>query len=1112
MTGDSADKEQKKTSRRVISLADSKDPEHLRSLGFTTEFIKIVQNIDPDEAERRQTQEKIKQDANVTHDLGADGLMDILTDLYKKRDKELKYLKDNLPEQLPEKYKNQVKNIKQGVDLLTFIIKKYDGELRKVASAEKEKAKFEQSRKLADKELIEKVERNTTNFFGRFGQFYTDTAERDFWKNTYKNKLMNFLAKQIQERKCKVLSDNGDFKIKISDPVVALDVLMELYKYDNDLITNTLNEHDKLQRDHTSIIKSLESRLPDSYMDFINLIREKTSRRTEKDRMEIQKDLDDASNMDKEELIKRYQDHRIEFRALEDLVFEHKNLIPGIDKLSDRVSKINRVLNILKDYKDKLDAHEKGLSESRESLQVFADNYLDAANTLVNDINALKNVLSEEAKIHIGQTAKQEDPLKTLELIAGDVQKVGSAIKSLVDDKNVLAEEYRKFTETTENRMKDYSEIFKKMSGIKEEKERLEEQIAELQQELAKTKPKAQLSERYENEITALKKQISSNAEQLAYIDSLEQQITSLKKENDSLKQKPYIEVSDQKMIKEYSELKRANEILERKLKKYKLGEDAPEDVQLREDKYAVMLHERFRRIKNAFVKYNVFQSLDPANYAHARLPAVMAHEKEAFLKILGNYRIFLTDFENLVNLRLIPLENQAKERYNDIIKRLPRKMRGKNIMEARQNIINLLEDSEKRMQDYKETKNKKIKELIEENKSALIKIIQKKKQIEPDAEERLSILQNPGQQETNQEYYEILNFMSLNREITNAYHGHKDNEGNFLVKGIVDFDEAEDLNEGQKLAEKYDYPSFKDLKKEIEDMVENVGLVQQRNDLNKKEELFMSRFKYKMLKTVHEKLDALKIERDQKTEKRLYENVDDINIAEDYKTCKEMVDLTERIDLAESHLLSKAQEFDPSINTERRAVNLVNRLVKKIAEYGGVVAEIESEKKKFIQEYGFIIGTRSYGALKTWVEQHYEKLEDIDEEPDDESRICKVVKKLDPEKSHDYTSSINYLKKLVSKREFTEIKTHLSFLRGLKEVFKQDFNSAEALLNLIKEENNKVEQYYESLQAAQKRIYYIEQEFKDKIQVAKDAAQEKKQEVLTGMDEQKKKIFKDIF
>ena len=59
MTGDSKEKDQKKTGRRVISLEESKDPEHLRRLGFGTEFIKIVQGIDPEEAERRQTQEKI---------------------------------------------------------------------------------------------------------------------------------------------------------------------------------------------------------------------------------------------------------------------------------------------------------------------------------------------------------------------------------------------------------------------------------------------------------------------------------------------------------------------------------------------------------------------------------------------------------------------------------------------------------------------------------------------------------------------------------------------------------------------------------------------------------------------------------------------------------------------------------------------------------------------------------------------------------------------------------------------------------------------------------------------------------------------------------------------
>jgi len=36
----------------------------------------------------------------------------------------------------------------------------------------------------------------------------------------------------------------------------------------------------------------------------------------------------------------------------------------------------------------------------------------------------------------------------------------------------------------------------------------------------------------------------------------------------------------------------------------------------------------------------------------------------------------------------------------------------------------------------------------------------------------------------------------------------------------IVDFEEAEDSNEGQKLAEKYDYTSFHDFKKDIEGMV----------------------------------------------------------------------------------------------------------------------------------------------------------------------------------------------------------------------------------------------------------------------------------------------------
>jgi len=372
MTGDNADKEQKKTSRRVISLGESKDEKHLRNLGFKSDFIQIVQSIDPDEAERRQTQERVRKEANATQDLGAEGLMDILTDLYKKREKDLAYLKDNLPSQLPEKYKNQIKNFKQGVDLLTFIIKKYDAEFKKVAGAEKEKAKIEQSRKKADQMLIEKVEKNTSNFFNLFGQFYTDTAERDYWRNTYKNKLMHFLERPVQERKCKVISDNGDFKIKIIDPMVALDVLMELYKYDSEVIANTLTEHDKLQREHSAVIRSLESRLPDEYLNFINLAVEKTIRTREKDRIEIQKDLDDASNMDKEELVKWYQDHRIELRALEDLILEHKNLVPGVEKLSDRVSKINRVLNILEDYKGKIDAQAKGLSESRESLQALA--------------------------------------------------------------------------------------------------------------------------------------------------------------------------------------------------------------------------------------------------------------------------------------------------------------------------------------------------------------------------------------------------------------------------------------------------------------------------------------------------------------------------------------------------------------------------------------------------------------------------------------------------------------------------------------------------------------------------------------------------------------------
>lgn len=1112
MTGDNANTEQKKTGRRIISLDEGKDTEHLRKLGFSTDFIKTVQSIDPGEAERRQTQEKIRKEANVTQDLGAEGLMDILTELYKKREKELAYLKDNLPEQLPEKYKAQIKNIRQGVDLLTFIIRKYDGELRKVASAEKEKAKTEQSRKNADQILIEKVEKNTANFFARFGQFYTDTAERDYWRNTYKNKLMHFIEKPVQARKCKILSDNGDFKIKITDPIVALDVLMELFRYDNEVIANTLTEHDKLQREHSAVIRSLESRLPDEYLNFINLAVEKTIRTREKDRIEIQKDLDDANNMDKEELVKWYQDHRIELRALEDLILENKGLVPGVEKLSDRVSKINRVLNILKDYKENIDAQARGLSESRESLQIFADKYLDAANNLVDDINALKNVLSEEAKMHIGQTAKQDDPLKTLESLAEDLQKISSAVKTVVGDKDAAVEEYRKFTEVTEKRMREYSEIFNKLSGIKEEKERLEEQMVQLQQELKLSGPKAQRSEKYENEIAALKKQVSLNAEQQAYIRSLEQQIDNLKTENRSLAQRPAAEISDAGLSKENAELKKANDLLQRKLKKLQtLVEDAPEEVQLKEDRYAVMIYTRFNKLKSAFMKYNVANNIDPGSYAHARLPAVMAHEEEAFLKIIQTYMIFLTDFEKLVNARLVPLERQAKERYGDLLQKLPRKMRSKNAMEARQNMMNLLNESERRISDYRDTKDRKVKSFIEENKDVLAEIIQKRRQIEPDPEERLMILSGQDKLDSNREYHEILNFMSLNREITNACQGLKDRQGNVLSWGIADFDDAEDLNEGQRLAEKYGYESFKDLKKDIEGMVENVGLVQQRKEIKKREEDFMSRFKYKTLKTVYDKLEALNIEADDKTVKRLYNDPEDLDIARDYAECKEILDLGEKAELAESNLLSRTQEFDPSINTERRAVNLVNRLVKKIAEYGGTVSQIEEHKNEFVEEYGFLARTGNYDTLKNWLEQRYEKLEDIGEEPDEESKICRVVQKLDPEKREDYTNSVQYLQSFVSSPEFVEVEKHLSYFKELKDIFKQDFCSAEALLNLIKEESKGFRPYLKSLQAAQKKLYYIDKTYKDKIMAAKEDARKKKVEVHESMEEQKKSLAEDI-
>lgn len=1111
MAGEDKSKEQKKTGRRIISLEESKDEAHLRQLGFTSEFIRIAKNINPEEAERRQTQNKIVQDpelkkaAGTTQDLGADGLMDIVTAMYKRREEDIAYLRN----QVPEKYRPQIKNIRAGVDLLVYIIKNYDENVKRLKSSEKEIAKAEEERKKADKELIEKVERNTTNFFSRFGQFYTDTAERDFWKNTYKNKLMHFLGKYIKESKCRVLSDNGDFKLSISDPALALDVLMELYKYDNDLVTNTLSEHDKLQRDHTAIIKSLESRLPDSYMDFINLVREKTSRRTEKDRLEMQKDLDDAANMGKEDLVKCYQDHRIELRALEEIVDDNRALIPGVEKLSDRVSKINRVLTMLKDYKEKIESHAKELKDSRDALHSFSDAYSAVSERLEKDIEKLSANLRENARVHISHEPRKGDSLAVLESFSKELSAIDSAVSSIIDEKKQVSEEYRLFMDSTEKRMMEYSKIFQDLSGMKEQKEALEKQNKKLQAYLIILKPKIESVKKYETEIAALKKQISLNEGQISRIKHLEKQVASLSSENKELRQRP--ESADNEACRENMQLKKDIDLLEKKLGRYKMlvDDDSAGEVMLQEDRHAMMMHKRFLDARKAFMKYAAANGIDAGSYPHANLPAVMAHEDDAFLKMIHNYLIFLSDFENLITAKLLPLEKALNEKYSVLFRKLPRSFQQNNVMSARQAMAGLLNDAEQALMEHKDAKDKRIKSFIEDNRQALVSIIKSSRQIEPDADERLKRLENPALGCANQDYYDILDFMSLNREITNAYNGVKDRESNLVSRGLVDLMAMGDAEEGQKLAEKHGYENFVSFKKDIEDLVDTVGFVQQKKELKKREDDFMLKFKYKTLKTVLGKLEALNAAQDSKTEGRLYEGSGPNDISGDYAACREICELNEKAAAAESVLLSKAQRFDSSINTERKAINLVNRLVKKIAEYGAVVSGLADAKKNFMEEYDFVPGIKAYDEMKDWVAERYKILEDIGEEPDEESRICQIVQNLDAEKGRDYNASRKYLAELVGQPDFVEVANQLSYFKGLKGVFKTEFNSAEGLLDAIKSESKGFRPYLNSLRQAQERLYQIEQEFKDGISQAKKKASGSKKAVIDEMNAQKEQLVR---
>ena len=818
MAGEDKAPMQKNTGRRIISPDEGKDEAHLRELGFNSEFIRIVQNIDADDIERRQTQSRIGNDpelmkaANMTQDVGADGLMDIMTALFKRREEDLEYLRN----QVPEKYRPQIKNIRTGVDLLSYIIKTYDENLKQLRISEKQHTETDSARIRADRELIEKAERNITNFFSRFGQFYTDTAERDFWKSTYKNKLMKFIGKHTKENKCRVLSDNGDFKIKISDPLVALDMLMELFKYDNELISGTLNEHDKLQRDHTAIIKSLESKLPGSYMDFINSVREKTSRRTEKDRMEMQKDIDDATNMDKEELIRRYQDHRIELRALEEIIDDNRDLIPGVEKLSDRASKINRAMNILKDYQENLKSNTKELKESRDAVHNFSESYNAVSERLAKDIEKLCASLREKARIPISNEDRKGDPLAVLESLSKELTAIDSAVSKIIDEKKQVSEEYRIFMDSTEKRMIEYSKIFQNLSGMKEQKEELEKQNKKLQADLADLMPKTESITKYETEIEALKKQISLNASQISRIKHLEKQIASLSSENKELKQRP--EAADTETCKENLRLKKDMELLEKKISRYKLlvDEDSEGETRLQEDRHAMMMHKRFLDARKAFMKYSAANSIDAGSYPHANLPAVMAHEDDAFLKMVHNYLIFLSDFENLITARLMPIEKALNEKYSALFKKLPRSIHQKNVMPARQAMAGLLEDAEQKLRNHKEDKERKINKFIEDNKQILTSIIKRCIHIEPDAEQRLRELESPAQDSTNLEYYSILNFMSLNREVTTAYLGIRDKEGNIISKGIAGIIEMNDTEKGQKLAEKHGYETFQSFKKDI--------------------------------------------------------------------------------------------------------------------------------------------------------------------------------------------------------------------------------------------------------------------------------------------------------
>ncbi|MBN1644597.1 hypothetical protein JW851_00975 [Candidatus Woesearchaeota archaeon] len=206
-------------------------------------------------------------------------------------------------------------------------------------------------------------------------------------------------------------------------------------------------------------------------------------------------------------------------------------------------------------------------------------------------------------------------------------------------------------------------------------------------------------------------------------IDSLYEQIADLKKEQKELYKEnaELIEAKERevrRVLKVLIEVEKQNDALKNKLETQKSLSKG-----IFVDKPTKYMIERFHKVKKVFENYAA--SID---FCYTALCKTKIYTLSS---LLPKYLTLLSDLENAVKAGFDGIEADArtktKEKLAEIIKKLPKKLKNKDVLIVRKNIINLLEEHDDDLRQIEQSISEKTGYLVNENRSVAEDVLRAK-------------------------------------------------------------------------------------------------------------------------------------------------------------------------------------------------------------------------------------------------------------------------------------------------------------------------------------------------------------------------------------------------